>query len=346
MKKTAKMTDIARQAGVSTATVDRVLNARPGVRAGTIARVLKAAKAVDYALPDQAAQMRKPPPMRIAFVLPTGTNRVIHMFRDAIEYSNEQLAPFNVACRIELTEEFDPDALVARLLEQIGKADGVVFMAIDHPAVREAVKTLDEHGIACVTLISDLPKSRRAAYVGLDNIAAGRTAAYLLARLAGTGAGQFGLVAGSLSYQAHRDRELGFAQVLQEQFPHKQLVGVREGFDDPQRNHKLMRELLRQYPQLQGVYNIGGASVGIAQALKEAGADQKVVFIGHGLISDTRTLLTEGTMDVVLLQDPQASIFQCVQVLTSLRTQGKARSAKPVRIKPINTTIMCRENLP
>ncbi|THU04379.1 LacI family DNA-binding transcriptional regulator [Lampropedia puyangensis] len=345
MSKAPKITDVARKAGVSTATVDRVLNARPGVRATTIARVLKAAKALGYLVPAQVARTPKQHAMRIAFVLPSGSNRVIHMFRDAIEYSNEQLAPFNVACRIELTQEFDPYALVDSLLAQRGRADGVVFMAIDHPAVRDAIKTLAEAGIAAVTLISDLAKSRRVAYVGLDNIAAGRTAGYLLARLAGNSPGQFGLIAGSLSYQAHRDRELGFAQVLQEQFPHKQLIGVREGFDDPQRNHKLMRELLKQHPQLQGVYNIGGASVGIAHALKEAGLERKVVFIGHGLISDTRTLLTEGTMDAVLLQDPQASIFQCVQVLTRLRQQHSSAN-KVLRIKPIQVTIMCKENLP
>ena len=40
--------DIAFQAGLSTATVDRVLNQRAGVRSGTVQRVLKAATELDY----------------------------------------------------------------------------------------------------------------------------------------------------------------------------------------------------------------------------------------------------------------------------------------------------------
>ena len=44
----ARVADIARAAGVSTATVDRVLNGRAGVRAATAQRVLKAAAALDY----------------------------------------------------------------------------------------------------------------------------------------------------------------------------------------------------------------------------------------------------------------------------------------------------------
>ena len=39
----ARVVDIARSAQVSTATVDRVLNRRPGVRDATVQRVLKAA---------------------------------------------------------------------------------------------------------------------------------------------------------------------------------------------------------------------------------------------------------------------------------------------------------------
>ena len=39
----ARVEDVARLAGVSTATVDRVLNQRPGVRLATVQRVLKAA---------------------------------------------------------------------------------------------------------------------------------------------------------------------------------------------------------------------------------------------------------------------------------------------------------------
>ena len=56
-------------------------------------------------------------------------------------------------------------------------------MPLEHPLVREAVHTLAEEGVPVVTLVSDLSNSRRAGYVGLDNRAAGRTAALLLGLL-------------------------------------------------------------------------------------------------------------------------------------------------------------------
>ena len=68
---------MARRAGVSTATVDRVLNRRPGVRAITVQRVLKAASELDYMPAEDLLAAMTPKPMRLLFLLPEGTNRFL-----------------------------------------------------------------------------------------------------------------------------------------------------------------------------------------------------------------------------------------------------------------------------
>ena len=89
--------DIARAAGVSPATVDRVLNRRRGVRAATAQRVVEAAAALDY-LPRAALyEALRPKPMRLAFLLPTGTNRYLRMLGEHISASDDQLGAFNVS---------------------------------------------------------------------------------------------------------------------------------------------------------------------------------------------------------------------------------------------------------
>ena len=64
---------------------------------------------------------------------------------------------------------------------------GVILKAPDVPEVTAAVARLSEHGIPVVTLVTDLPFSQRVAYVGIDNRAAGATAAYLVNRWLGDG---------------------------------------------------------------------------------------------------------------------------------------------------------------
>jgi LacI family transcriptional regulator len=342
----ARVADVARAAGVSTATVDRVLNKRSGVRALTVQQVLKAAANLDY-LPDQALYAAAvPKPLRLSFLLPAGTNRFLNMLGDMVGYADDHLAPFNAHGQVEFIEGFNPEALAASLLRHGKRADGIACMALEHPLVREAVSRLAEDGVPVVTLISDLSNSRRVAYIGLDNRAAGRTAGYLLGRFIGPRPAartlKVAMIAGSLSYRAHEEREMGFLHIFEEMFPQMQVVGLREGHDDAQRNYEQTRALLEQHADLAGIYNIGGASDGVGRALKEARRGQQVVFIGHGLSPDTRALLIDGTMDAVITQNPQSTIMSCVRIFSNLRNKREALAG----VEGVRSTVVLRENLP
>src|SRR5690606_25359965 len=66
--------DVARTAGVSLATVDRVLNRRPGVHAETAERVQQAISQLKYRPDRFAARLARGREHRFQFLLPTGTN--------------------------------------------------------------------------------------------------------------------------------------------------------------------------------------------------------------------------------------------------------------------------------
>jgi LacI family transcriptional regulator len=337
----ARIDDVAERAGVSTATVDRVLNQRPGVRAVTVQRVLKAASEIGYTIDDAlpAGALR---PLRLAFLLPAGSNRFLGMVGRQIAGSQEQLASFNMRARVDYIESFKPE-LLAQHLKKVGRdVDGVAFMALEHPTVREAVDWLAERGVPAVTLISDIANTKRVAYVGLDNRSAGRTAGYLLARFIGPRPAKVAMIAGSLSYRAHEEREMGFLHLFEDLFPAIQVVGLREGHDEEARNYRQTKTLLAQHPDLAGIYNIGGGPEGIARALKEAGRQDEVVFVGHGLTPDTRSLLIEGAMDAVITQNPQAAMMDCVSIFANLRAGRPASQG----VERPRTEIVLRENLP
>jgi LacI family transcriptional regulator len=317
----ARIEDVARLSGVSPATVDRVLNQRPGVRAVTVQRVLKAANELGY-LMDNALPAQALKPWRLAFLLPADTNRFLGMLGRLIAASQDQLASFNMRARVEHIESLKSH-LLAHELRQLGReVDGIVFMAIEHPAVREAVDAQAERGVPAVTLISDIANTRRIAYVGLDNRSAGRTAAYLIARFIGHRPAKVAMIAGSLSYRAHEEREMGFLHLFRDEFPEIEVVGLREGHDDAANNYRQTKQLLGQHPDLAGIYNIGGGGAdGIGRALKEVGRQRDVVFVGHGLSPDTRAMLIDGTMDAVITQNPLTSLMDCI---TSSRTCAPA----------------------
>src|SRR6188768_3778693 len=155
--------DIARAAGVSTATVDRVLNRRLGVRVATAQRVVEAAATLDY-LPRAALyESLRPKPMRLSFLLPTGTNRYLRMLGEHISSSDDRLSAFNVTSHCHFVEGFNPEALARSLEHHAHRADGIAFMALDHPLVRDAVTAIVARGIPVLTMVSDITDTPRIA---------------------------------------------------------------------------------------------------------------------------------------------------------------------------------------
>ena len=339
----ARITDVAALAAVSPATVDRVLHGRPGVRPATVARVMEVAAELGYVPAAALEAARAPRPARLVLVLPAGGNQFFALLGRTAGLLKDELARrFNATLRTVLVESFRPE-LLARQLASLGpSADGIAFMAIEHPAVREAVDELAARGVPSVTLISDLAGSRRCAYLGLENRSAGRTAAALIARFVSARPAKVAMIAGSRSYRAHEEREMGFLHFLEEMAPGTTVIGLREGLDDDARNYRHTRTLLAQHPDLAAIYNIGGAPEGVARGLKEAGRDRAVVLVGHGLTPGTRRLLLDGSLDAVLNQDPRETVLGIASVFANLRANLDPMTGIP----GVRTEIVLRENLP
>lgn len=170
-----KVREIAQQSGLSEATVDRVLNDRPGVRAATRAEVLHA---IDD-LEKQQSQLRLNGRRFLLDVVMQTPQRFSDAFRAAVEAELPAFAPAMLRARFHLWESGATDQMV-ETLARIKGSHGVVLKAQDEPEVAEAVDRLVANGVPVVTYATDVPASARCAYVGIDNHGAGVTAAYLM----------------------------------------------------------------------------------------------------------------------------------------------------------------------
>lgn len=337
----ATIEDVAEKAGVSVATVDRVLNRRASVRPQNAKRVEAAIRALNYHPDRLAARLARGREYRFCFVLPKGENSFMRTLEREINAHATHMEGERVVTDILYTDVFDADCL-SRTLDSISGYDGVAAVALDHPRVREAINQLVGRGSEVVTLVSDVPGASRAHYVGIDNSAAGRTAATLMGRYLAGRKGQVGIIAGALALRDHAERHFGFQQVMAQEYPNLTLLPVSEGRDNPDRTQALTAHILSSAPNLIGLYNVGAGSDGIVAALEASGRARDVVVVAHELNDVTRKALLDGTIDALIAQDAGHEIRSAIRVLMARCDRAPIMAA----MERISIDVYVRDNVP
>jgi len=315
--------DIARLAGVGTATVDRVLNRRPGVNADTVQRVMQIV--AEHGTPPQPGRPRRGENFRFAFVLPADNTPFIGLLdrqiaQSAGDFRHQHIT--EVTHRMDASDPAGFAAELAKLGDGNQACQGIDLLAPDMPPVKLAINQLVRAGVHVVTLFSDVAGSMRETHVGADNRAAGRTAGLLLARMAQAAPpGErctLLLASQATRLSAEIERRNGFAQVLEERFQHLRLMRTPDLPAEDAGAAAALRAFLASgidLTQVAGIYNVGSGSAGVVQALAGAGLSGRVGVVAHDFTDEHRALLGNGGLSYVLHQDIHYCVLAAARVL-------------------------------
>lgn len=333
-RRRARIADIAAEAGVGTATVDRVLNGRGGVSRRTEQKVNEAKAMLDgqrRVSPNRVVGGRP----RIRLVLPANAGQSTELL--AREFLRIGTAS-NLQVGSVFVEKMNPAALAEKLSPRSGReCEGIAFQALDHPLVRDAAERVIEQEMPVVCMMSGIDGLKPQQYVGTDNRAAGRTAGFLMGRMSRR-VGKIAVVWGGALYRSHEDREIGFRAAIREGFPSFEIIGLHSGRDDDGGNYAQVASLLRKEKDLVGIYSVGGGNEGVVSAMSRFGLDGEIVLIGHNLTSLTRKYLIDGAMDAVIHQDMRTAARMAV---ASLVAQHQGNS---INLRRLPIEIVTKEN--
>ena len=294
--------DLARVAGVSRATVDRVLNGRDGVRQPTVDRVNAAIAELGFVRNLAAANLAKRRGYRFLFVLPQTGDEFLGAVSRHIREAASAFASERVEIEARFVDTNDPHRLAAHLDGlAAGGWDGVAIMAPRSPQLRDAAARLVAGGLNVLPFVTGQGDGD---FVGIDNRAAGATAGLLMGRFGGQARGCVLVLAETIAAQESIDRRRGFDEILARRFPGLTALPSLESYGSAERTMAVLRTALRHHDDLRGLYVLAPeARLGL-EALRALAPPPGLVTIAHERTAASVAALLDGTADAIITQDP------------------------------------------
>jgi LacI family transcriptional regulator len=331
MRPTTK--DLALAAGVSLATVDRVLNGRAGVRKQTVDRVNQAIEKLAFSRNIVAANLARGKYYSFLFLLPRSGDQFLAGLLARIEEANLAFAADMIRVEVIHIHEGDPHQ-IANLLGSLNadRVDGVAIMAPESPQVRDAKARLAERGVNTINFMAGQISGNQADFVGIDNRAAGATAGRLMGRFSQRSPGEVLVIAETMQARDSLERRLGFDDVIKADFPFLTVLPSLETYGDAERTERVIRRSFSSNRNITGVYILSSeARLPLEVATQMSTAVQPVIIV-HERTPFTEAALVSDKIDALISQDPGHLVRSAIRVLRA-RVDGREILASQEKIR-------------
>lgn len=293
--------DLSREAGVSVATVDRVLNGRAKVREETARKVYEAAQRIGYhaaALIGHRMQADLPE-MHFGFVFHKEKQAFYKALRSEIETAVAALTQVRGRVTIAFAPSQAPSDFAGLMEELARTCDCIGATAVTHVQITDTVIKLQSQGIPCFAMLNDFAQGVRQSYIGLNNLKVGRIAAHMIAETTHK-AGKIAVFVGGYRWHGHELRETGFRSYFREHGPQFTVLDTLVNLETRQLTYEATLDLLQRHPDLRGIYCAGGGMEGAIAALREARAPGDVKLVVNELTPESRSALVDRYVAMVI----------------------------------------------
>jgi len=209
--------------------------------------------------------------------------------------------------------EYDLNAMVAAFDQAIAKKPAGICVFAVEPVLEPEINKAVENGIPVVTILGDLPNSKRLAFVGSHQYDLGYVGGKKLAEALG-GKGKVAILS-IPGVQMFDEREQGYRAAFAE-YPGIEVVQVGDTKADTVTAINVAKDILQRNPDLAafvGTDSTGG--IGAATAVKEAGKVGQVKTVAMDRNSDVLQAIQDGILTGTVAQDDAAMAYWALLVL-------------------------------
>jgi LacI family transcriptional regulator len=316
-----RIKDIARLAGVSAGTVDRVLHNRGEVSEKTRNRILAIIRNSDYQPDLLASTLAAKKGFRLAALIPGGTadNQFWNYPLKGIEEGLREIMHFGVSLEKYCFNFFDRDEFLhqaARMLDN--DPQGVIIAPVFTPEATELLNDLGEKNIPAVLINANICTGSCLAFIGQDSIQSGMVAGRIMHY--GTGDDADILIVNFMRDNGRQDhilkREEGFRKYFRDVCGRADANLRQLNIDEKPGNNpeKLLQDAIDSSGRPpKGIFVTNSKVFRVARFLEKIPG--KIILIGYDLLDENKYFLRKGTIDFLISQKPQEQGYKSIMTL-------------------------------
>lgn len=339
MDKKVRIKDIAQEAGVSTGTVDRVLNKHGRVSEKTKVKVLQVADRLGYKPNIFAKSLSSKKQTKIAIALPAAHVDNLYWEKPikGVQKAKEQLADYNIDIQYYTFDASSQDSYIETLNQVIEEQpDGIVFSPLFEDIAKQMIAKMNGKQIPFVFMDIDMPDLNNLAFFGQDAMLSGKIAGSLIKTSVPSNSNVLIVkMAPHEIFSAHiNDRIAGFNSTLSD--TEIKIKTVEIDISKKDEPNLTLQKQLKNIDKFQGIFVPNSRVFKVAEFL-EQNSMKKMIVIGNDLFSNNIEHLENGTVTFLLDQKPEEQVFNAIMALFDFLILKK--EIVKVNYSPINIVI-------
>lgn len=317
------ITEIAKLAGVSRGTVDRVIHGRGNVNPEVANRIKQLIKEHGY-IPNKASRalLANKKKIKLGILLFGAENPFFDDVIKGVSIKKNEYLDSGIQIITNRIKDINAQEMADAIDSQMEEGiSGLVISPVENSHLISKINELINKGIPVVTTNTDLPCIPRLAYVGSDYYLCGKTAGGLMNLITG-GKCTVGIITGSKEVLCHSRRVSGFLDVCGKRYPDIAVADVSENFDDDGISFRVTESLLRKHPEINALFLAASGVNGACDAVKSLGRDKTIKIISFDDVPNTRKLVKDGVIAATICQEPVKQGSLPVEILYEYLVNG------------------------
>ena len=348
MSKKITIKDVAKEAGVSIGTVDRVLHKRGRYSETTAKAVQQAIKKLNYKPSEIASAlvtMRKHLKIGVSYPLDEAFELFWDDVRKGVQRAASELSAFGIEIIEDCPNSFSFDAQQSALKRLVSQdVNAIITTALNPNNIEDRFSHYIPQHIPFATAINRDWDNEQLFHIGPNDEATGSLIARLIQLYCGNQAKVL-MIAPNMEVEGTQKRIQGFVNKLATELVNIKLLQISpiiaQTIQQSYTNiHAETKRILEQYPDLNAIYVTNGFVKPCADAVREA--HSKVKVFGHEYFLSEDEYLNDGTIAATVCQNSGEQWYQAIMEMVAY-LNGKNTPAKFI---PAKCSIIMKETLP